>query len=508
MNRYTHPLNSALFLGCIVIIVSGCAGTIAKKDLEWSVQVDGGCGPGSGAGSEPTVGNGTVYVGSSDGAVYAIDTGSGALRWRFQTGVDLPTGMQRIEVPRRTGPAEMAGRAIEEIERSGARGRAQITASPVLIENTVYVGSWDGMVYALDSTTGKPRWAFDAGLPVIEKAIVHSGLVIFATGGAGARHDRGDGLVYALDASSGSKIWMLDSLPDVEPQSKWPSHPPVVGDGVGYIVNWNGAPYVKGVADPARIYVHAIDVKSGASRWNGKFEGAWPSPPSIAKDYILLTTSPREDMGTVELRALDNSTGREAWRYKIAGGIQYTFGTRTRNESQAPMLVKDNLVLLSTDTNLVGIDIETGKELWRLGEPFRAEPINQIHIGSLVYVVTGETLAPKLGHLHGIDPSTGKIVWSTRMLSRNRIHAVIDDTIYYMTLMLRKSLIAVDGVNGRELGTVWTSSPFGSESYTICSGPVRHGSQLYISTASQTFAGGRPLRGYLYSVTAPTVRAK
>ena len=503
MNRCNRRWKTAFLLACALALASGCASFVGKSALEWSVQIDGGCGPGSMSGSVPNVANSAVYVGSSDGAVYALDVSSGAVRWRFQTGVGLPTGVQRIEVPSGTSPAEMAGRAIAEAERGSARGRSQITASPVFSENTVFVGAWDKMLYALDATTGSPRWVFDAGLPVTEKASVQAGLVIFATGGAGARNAGGDGRVYALEASSGSRVWVLDTLPDVGSASKWPSHHPVIKDGVGYVVNWNASPYVKGIADPARAYVSAIDVKSGESRWSRKFEGAWPSPPSIATDHILLTTSPREDIGVVELRALDKSTGREVWRYKMAGGRQYTFGTRSRNESQAPMLVANDLVLLSTDSDLVGVDVKTGKELWRLSEPFRTEPINQVHLGSLVYVVTGETLAPKLGHLHGIDPRTGKIVWSTRMLSRNRIHAVIDDAIFYMTSMLRNSLIAIDGVNGRELGTVWTSSPIGSESYTICSGPVRHGRQLFISTASQSFAGGRPLRGYLYSVAAP-----
>jgi outer membrane protein assembly factor BamB len=36
--------------------------------------------------SSPVVARGTVYFGSGDGNVYALDAVSGALKWKFQTG--------------------------------------------------------------------------------------------------------------------------------------------------------------------------------------------------------------------------------------------------------------------------------------------------------------------------------------------------------------------------------------------------------------------------------------
>jgi outer membrane protein assembly factor BamB len=36
--------------------------------------------------SSPGVRNGVVYFGSSDGDVYALDAGSGVLKWKFHTG--------------------------------------------------------------------------------------------------------------------------------------------------------------------------------------------------------------------------------------------------------------------------------------------------------------------------------------------------------------------------------------------------------------------------------------
>jgi outer membrane protein assembly factor BamB len=70
--------------------------------------------------STPTAVDGTVYVGSSDGDLYALDAGTGSVDWQR----DL-------------------GRTVE--------------SSPAVVDGTVYVGSSTGHVYALapDETEGR-----------------------------------------------------------------------------------------------------------------------------------------------------------------------------------------------------------------------------------------------------------------------------------------------------------------------------------------------------------------
>jgi outer membrane protein assembly factor BamB len=435
---------------------------------KWKVQIDGGCVPSAASRSEPVASNGTVYVGSSDGGIYALDALTGGRKWRFQTG-------------------------------------AGISATPVIDRNSVHIGSWDGRFYAIDIMTGQPKWSFDVEVPVVEGALVHAGKVIFVGGWVQTSGAKGNGLIYALDASTGENAWTFDTLPDMGSQPRWPSHMPVIRDEVAYVANWNAARYVDGAPDPAQVYVHAIDPISGRALWSSALNGAWPSPVAVGPKHVLFTTSSRESSGTTfELHALDSATGQEKWSYKATErGGKYLVDLRAQNVWRPPMLVSDDLVVLSTDAEVIGIDVNTGKQRWSLTEPFKNEPINQIHFGPLVYVVTGDTMAPTSGNLHGIDPQTGKLAWSMRMYSRNRIRAVVDGVLYVSTDILRKSLFAVDGVTGKELETVWFSSPVGSESYSICSGPVRYGRQLLMSTERQSFAGGRPLQGYLYSLAAP-----
>jgi len=73
--------------------------------------------------SSPLVVGSTVYIGSRDRHLYALDAASGALRWKLET----------------QGP---------------------VNSSAAYRDGLVYVGSVDGSMYAVDAATGKQRWAF------------------------------------------------------------------------------------------------------------------------------------------------------------------------------------------------------------------------------------------------------------------------------------------------------------------------------------------------------------
>src|SRR5258707_5211538 len=73
--------------------------------------------------SSPAVANGTVYVGSTDGNLYAVDLRSGTQRWKFAT-------------------------------------KVRVTSSPAVDGGMVYFGSYDGNFYAVDEAGGQLRWKF------------------------------------------------------------------------------------------------------------------------------------------------------------------------------------------------------------------------------------------------------------------------------------------------------------------------------------------------------------
>jgi outer membrane protein assembly factor BamB len=208
--------------------------------------------------SSPAVAAGSVYFGSGDGNVYALDAGSGAVRWKFHTG-------------------------------------NVVHASPAVANDTVYVGSWDSYFYALDAASGKPRWRFKTGedaainnqVGIQSSAVVAQGVVYF-----GCR----DSNLYALDAVSGAKRWSYPT------KGSWVISSPSVRDGVVYFAT----------SDSSLLL--AADARTGAPVFSLSFN-KWPffSSPALAGDMLYIGSH------AGKLIAIDLKTHQQAWAFQTDG---------------------------------------------------------------------------------------------------------------------------------------------------------------------------------------------
>src|SRR5206468_1316225 len=112
--------------------------------------------------SSPNVVNGLVYVGSSDGTLYALHTKNGSKAWTFHT-------------------------------------KGAITSSPAVFKGRVYVASFDGKVYALDAIRGTLLRAFKTLGPIqASPALASYGGVNWLIVGST------DHIVYAWNADTGA----------------------------------------------------------------------------------------------------------------------------------------------------------------------------------------------------------------------------------------------------------------------------------------------------------------
>lgn len=117
--------------------------------------------------SPAAIGPEMVYMCASDSAVYALRANH-TLAWKFQTGGNAPTPLI-------------------------ARG-----AAPTLDGQTLYVGSQGGVVYALDATSGKPRWSVALNSSIDMPPTLLDGTLFVTT-------EAGD--IVALRASDGARVW-------------------------------------------------------------------------------------------------------------------------------------------------------------------------------------------------------------------------------------------------------------------------------------------------------------
>jgi outer membrane protein assembly factor BamB len=113
--------------------------------------------------STPAVVYGRVFLGNTDGRIYAYDASTGRLDWAVQTG-DYVYASPAVANAPGLGP-------------------------------TVYLGSYDGTFYALNARTGHIAWKYDAGGAISGSATIVGRIVYFAD----LRQHR----TYGLDISTG-----------------------------------------------------------------------------------------------------------------------------------------------------------------------------------------------------------------------------------------------------------------------------------------------------------------
>jgi outer membrane protein assembly factor BamB len=207
--------------------------------------------------SSPAVVNGTVYFGSGDGNVYAVDAKSGLLQWKFPT-------------------------------------RDVVHASPAVVNGTVYIGSFDGDLYAIDAASGQQKWVFKGGQdPAIHNQVgfQSSPAVVDGTVYVGSR----DAHVYAIDAASGRKKW------DYPTSKSWVNGTPAVANGLVYV----------GTSDSSRFM--ALDARTGRLRWNFDAKSYVFSSAAIAGSLAYFGSH------NGRLYAVDAKNGSLAWEFRTEG---------------------------------------------------------------------------------------------------------------------------------------------------------------------------------------------
>jgi eukaryotic-like serine/threonine-protein kinase len=211
--------------------------------------------------SSPVVMAGSVYFGSGDGNVYALDASSGALKWKFQTG-DV------------------------------------VHASPAISDSTLFIGSWDSYFYALDTATGKQKWRFKTGedhetynqVGIQSSAAVVDGVVYF-----GCR----DSNLYALDAATGEKKWTYNN------KGSWVIGSPAVKNGKVYF----------STSDSSMFY--QLDAKTGTLVFSLNFNH-WPmfSSPALAGNMAYIGSHEGK------LIAIDVDSQKTAWIFRTEGSVK------------------------------------------------------------------------------------------------------------------------------------------------------------------------------------------
>jgi len=296
----------------------------------------------------PVVGYGRLYLGTNHGRVLAVDSRNGRIGWSREYGrciaasPALGAGVVYVALmgpyPCTNPDRRASGLLVALDAKTGTelwRFRAGVMeSSPLLVGRTVYVGSWDHRIYAVDTRTHRPRWTFVTGDEV-------KGGLAFANGTVFAGSY--DGHVYALDAHTGRLRWSGSAETGLRGRGRFYATPTVaygrvfVGatDGIVYAFGarsgrllWarRTGSYVYGAAAVARqtVYVgsydhrfYALDAATGDVRWSFDARHPITGAPTVLDGLVYFSTcgSCGADARARRTFALDARTGRPVWTF-------------------------------------------------------------------------------------------------------------------------------------------------------------------------------------------------
>lgn len=305
-----------------------------------------------------------VYVGSSNGNVYALNVTSGSQVWSYSTSGEVRSSPAVVGGMVYVGSMDYNVYALNATSGSRVWSFATgnyVDSSPTVSNGVVYVGSLDRHVYALNATNGVMLWSYTTGNTVVSSPAISGGIVYVGSM---------DHKVYALSATNGSMVWNYTTSGGVY------CSPAVVG-GMVYV----------GSLDYS---IYALNAFNGSKAWSYATGNYSNSCPAVADGMVY--SASRDGI----VYALNTSSGSKIWSFTTG----YSIGS-------SPALVGRVVYIGSEDGNLYALNASSGSKIWsyRTGNAIVSSPAvikGAVYFGSWdgnVYALGGSSVASLLNQV-------------------------------------------------------------------------------------------------------------
>lgn len=246
-----------------------------------------------------------------------------------------------------------------------------VDGPPTVAGGLVHPSSWAGRrLEALDPATGKGRW--QRNVPAFGGAVTAGGMLLLTDA---------DGTVTGVDGASGDTKWS-----GTVPGHQAPYFVSFAGDPLTYTTTTSD--------DDSSTRVTAVDPATGDVRWDARLKGALElvGTSDGSAYFVSLEGSYSDTKAVVRYSPADRTSRRAALPLPLR---------------QAHGTVRGDVVhLVGSDGTLVAVDMEAGRQLWRL-ETAVLRTSSPVADGRHVYVTAPD------GRLLAVDAREGRLLGQT-----------------------------------------------------------------------------------------------
>ena len=326
--------------------------------------------PGSETHSSPAFAEGLIFVGSNDWHIYALNATNGNTKYSITTGGSVNSSAAVVNNRVYIGSQDKKVYAFytngTNLWTSNPVLDGAICSSPVVANGKVFVGTWNGTVYALNEMTGAIMWRRNL---TPQKAIYSSPAFAYGKVFIGST----DKAVYALNAESGAILWSVTTGEKVYSS-------PAVANGVVFIGSMDNNLY-------------ALNATSGALIWSKTIGQVKWSSPLVAEGKVFIGTTDGK------LYALREKNGEIWWSYQTSGAVD-----------SSPAVLNDILYASSKDGKLCAFHSQT-------------------HDIAITSVTTSKTLVKK-----GTTATINATLWNKGTFNEIvNVKAFYNNTLFYST---------------------------------------------------------------------------
>jgi outer membrane protein assembly factor BamB len=250
-----------------------------------------------------------------------------------------------------------------------------VHGTPAVANGTVYVGAYDGALYAFDADSGDQQWRTDLGGSIGSSPLYYDGILYVAV-----EYADPEGEMVTVDARTGTVEWrepkhrptdhphstpalsVADgrlvcgsndgylycwSYPDLEFQWRFATSPPSEGEIKGPIAIYDGAAFFCSWDHNA----YRVDLETGTEDWAFETGNLSMTGPGIDPRLDTVFVGSHDQ----HLYAIDATTGEEHWRFETDGWL-----------TGCPTICADRLLVGAKDDRLYAVEKTTGERVWHV----------------------------------------------------------------------------------------------------------------------------------------------